>query len=105
ALAAPESARRGEKLTVRVQVANNGAAALPRVLLTALLPGGLRHAEGGRLQLEIGPLPPGAVKNVPLEVQAIESGRQVCAVEAVADGVPPARSRAAVRVADAGLEL
>src|SRR5262249_13769077 len=69
------------------------------------LPAGLRHDHGDKLQVEVGPLAPGAVLPVPLEVRAVEPGRQVCEVEALADGQPPARSRSAVLVADVGLEM
>jgi uncharacterized repeat protein (TIGR01451 family) len=102
---APESARRGEKVAIRIQVANHGTQPLRRVLLRDRLPAGLRHDQGGKLQVEIPELAAGEVKTVPLEVVAAEPGRQVNEVEAVAEGLPTARSRATVLVADAGLEL
>jgi uncharacterized repeat protein (TIGR01451 family) len=104
-MAAPESARRGEAVALRVTVANNGTAPLEHVVVRVRLPAGLRHPQGDEVQAEVGALKSGEERVLPLEVRAVAGGRLTAEVSARADGAAEARASAAVTVADAALAV
>jgi uncharacterized repeat protein (TIGR01451 family) len=102
---APEAARRGEAVTLRIHVANNGPASLAHVVVRARLAAGLRHPQGDEVEADLGTLAPGETRALPLEVTVAGAGRMVSEVSARADGGVEARASAAVTVADAALAL
>jgi uncharacterized repeat protein (TIGR01451 family) len=65
----------GQKTIFRIQLANNTAAPLSRLMLRARLSAGLQHPQGSLIEAAIPALAAGEVKTVPLEVTAVKAGR------------------------------
>jgi uncharacterized repeat protein (TIGR01451 family) len=97
-LPAAATATVGARVVLPIQVTNNGAALITRVVLQAQLSPGLQHPQGNLIQADVGTLAPGQTRTVRLEAVASEVGRQVCEVLARADGGLEAHTRASVTV-------
>ena len=99
----PDTVQRGAMVAMRIQAANRGTTPLMHVILRDLLPPGLQHPAGSKIEADIGNLAPGETKSLSLEVVAAQTGRLVNEINAVADGGRLAQSRTAIQVADAVL--
>jgi uncharacterized repeat protein (TIGR01451 family) len=102
---APEAAQRGGTVRIQIQVSNNGAAPVRKVVVRDTLPAGLQHPQGDLIEAEIDALAPGETRTLPLEVTAVRAGRFLNVVEATAEGGLHVESRRPIQIADAALAL
>ena len=96
----PAPAQVGQKVTFQIQIANNTAAPLSRLLLRARLSAGLQHSQGNLIEAAIPALAAGEVKAVPLEVVAAKAGRSTLTAMLTLAGAEPKTAEAAVEVTD-----
>jgi uncharacterized repeat protein (TIGR01451 family) len=75
----------GEITSQTLMISNPGTGTAANVKVEALIPAGLVHAKGDRLQMELGNLAPGESRPVRLALTAESGGRQVIEVHATAD--------------------
>ncbi|HXG13091.1 MAG TPA: hypothetical protein VNK04_25255 [Gemmataceae bacterium] len=104
-VAAPEGVRVGDKVVLRMKLANTGTAPAVGVVLHDQLPAGLRHEQGNPIEADLGNLGPGESRVVSLEVTAVQPGRLVNQVTAIADGAAPALAQTAIVVTGPALAV
>lgn len=75
----------GEITSQTLMISNPGTGTAANVTVEAIIPAGLVHAKGDRLQMELGNLAPGESRPVRLALTAESGGRQVIEVHATAD--------------------
>lgn len=75
----------GEITSQTLMISNPGTGTAANVTVEAIIPAGLVHAKGDRLQMELGNLAPGESRPVRLALTAEAGGRQVIEVHATAD--------------------
>ncbi|MCA9052429.1 MAG: hypothetical protein KDA75_01265, partial [Planctomycetaceae bacterium] len=75
----------GEPASQTVTVRNPGTGIATNVQIEAIIPGGLEHARGERLVMDVGSLNPGETRSVRLALAAVKGGNQVVQVQARAD--------------------
>jgi uncharacterized repeat protein (TIGR01451 family) len=86
AVEGPQRVLIGEPASQTVTVKNPGSGIATNVQIEAVIPGGLEHARGERLVMDIGSLNPGENRSVRLALAAVKGGKQVVQVQARADG-------------------
>lgn len=84
ALSGPAQVTVGEPATQVVTITNPGTGVAHNVTIDVMIPEGLEHARGNRLQMELGSLTPGETRSVKLSLNAKNGGSQVIKVEAKA---------------------
>jgi len=97
-LAGPETAGRGDAVSFRIEVSNNGPIAVRHIVVRDNLPAGLRHPQGDAVEADVGDLAPGQSRTVRLEATAVQKGSFVNEVVATADGGLRAAARFGVQV-------
>ncbi|MFV0443382.1 MAG: hypothetical protein ACK5Q5_07410, partial [Planctomycetaceae bacterium] len=85
-LSGPKKVLIGEPASQTVTVKNPGSGIATNVEVEAIIPGGLEHARGERLVMDVGSLNPGESRNVRLALAAVKGGAQIVQVQARADG-------------------
>lgn len=95
----------GEAATQTITVANPGTGVARDVVVQALIPDGLEHSKGKKVQLSIGSLNPGESREVKLALTAIGGGNQHVVVEARAGGNLAHAAESYVKVTAPKLEL
>ncbi len=100
----PLTAERGSKVVIQIQVTNNTGAPLHQVMVRDHLPRGMQHAEGERIEAELGTLAAGETRSLPLEVEITQAGRLVNEVVAWAQEGPVARSQGTIQVKETPLQ-
>ncbi len=93
-------AKVGQKVTFKIQLANNTTAPLSRVLLRAKLSDGLQHPQGQLIEAVIPVLAAGEVKPVPLEVTALKGGRATLTASLTVPGAEPKTAEGAVEITE-----
>jgi uncharacterized repeat protein (TIGR01451 family) len=96
----PAPAQVGQKVTFRIQVANNSAVPLTGLMLRARLAAGLQHPQGSQIEATIPTLAAGEVKLIPLDLVAVKAGRQTLAITVTPTGAAPASAEAGVELKD-----
>ena len=86
ALTGPETAGRGEAVSFRIEVSNNGPITVRHVVIRDNLPPGLRHPQGDAIEADVGDLAPGQSRTARLDATAVREGSFVNEVVATADG-------------------
>lgn len=85
AVEGPQQVLVGESAAQTVTVTNPGTGIATHVQIEAIIPEGLEHARGQRLQMELGNLNPGESRTVRLALAASRGGPQQVVVNARAD--------------------
>jgi len=84
AVTGPSQVTVGEPATQVVTITNPGTGVAHNVTIDVVIPEGLEHARGNRLQMELGSLTPGETRSVKLSLNAKQGGAQTVKVEAKA---------------------
>ena len=86
AVTGPETAGRGDAVSFRIEVSNNGPITVRHVVIRDNLPPGLRHPQGDAIEADVGDLAPGQSRTARLDATAVQAGSFVNEVVATADG-------------------
>ncbi len=95
----------GESATQTVIVSNPGTGVTRDVVVQALVPEGLEHSRGKKVQMAIGSLNPGESREIRLALTAIGGGEQVLVVEARAGSSIVRQAESQIRVTVPRLEV
>jgi uncharacterized repeat protein (TIGR01451 family) len=98
ALLGPPTAAAGAPVSFQIQLANDGTAPIRHIVLRDQLPPGLSCPRGYSIEAEVGDLAPGQSRTVRLDATAVQVGRYVNEIVAVADGGLRVTSRCALEV-------
>jgi hypothetical protein len=104
-VASPPSAWLGEQVPLEINVRNTGTWPGHRVILTALLQGGLRHESGVELENEIGDLPPGQSTSIALPLSAGRVGKGGIQLRLTAEDTAEWHQQLAIDVRDLQVDL
>ncbi|MBX7105285.1 MAG: DUF11 domain-containing protein, partial [Gemmataceae bacterium] len=85
-LSGPEQVQAGDVIPLSIQVQNPGTGSASSVMLRVKLPAGLTHPGGSHIEAELGILPAGEVRTIPLRVTATAGGPQTAEVSATGEG-------------------
>jgi hypothetical protein len=106
AVEAPERSGVGDRVAVRVAVANPGAIPLENATAWVGFDPGLAHESGTNpAEVRVGTVPPGETRRVEVPLTARETGKSAVRVNVTADGGLAERAEAAVEVRNAALRL
>jgi uncharacterized repeat protein (TIGR01451 family) len=82
----PQQVMVGEPASQTVHISNPGTGVATNVQIEALIPEGLEHARGKRLQMNLGSLNPGETRPVRLALAAVQGGRHALQVQVRGEG-------------------
>jgi hypothetical protein len=100
----PTLADRGSKVVIQIQVTNNTAQPMHRLMVRDHLPRGLQHPQGDQIEAEIGTLAPGEKRTFPLEVETTQPGRVVNELMVWSQEGQVARSRWTIQINETALQ-
>jgi len=101
----PAQATAGDSVPLAIRVSNPGTGPIQNLILRVKLPAGLQHPNGHHIEADLGPLPAGDSRDVPLKLTASAGGAQLAEVIAAAEAGLEANARAHVQVAQPLLQL
>jgi uncharacterized repeat protein (TIGR01451 family) len=101
----PSRVMKGETLTIKIKLSNPGTGAASGVLLSEIVPDGLKHEAGRELEFEVGTLKPGEMRELELQLSAAEAGTITNVVTARGEGNLEAEGRADVEVVAPQLQV
>jgi uncharacterized repeat protein (TIGR01451 family) len=101
----PAQATAGDSVPLAIRVSNPGTGPVQSLVLRVKLPAGLQHPNGHHIEADLGPLPAGDSRDVPLKVTAAAGGPQLAEVTASGEAGLEAHARAPVNVAQPLLQL
>jgi len=104
-LFSPSRVMKGETITLKIKLSNPGTGAASGVMLSEMVPDGLKHAAGRELEFEVGVLKPGESRDLELELLATEAGTLTNVVTARGEGNLEAEARADVEVVAPQLQV
>ena len=76
----------GEPVKFSIELSNPGSGAATHVVLEEVIPTGLSHSSGGKLEYEVGMIEPGQTRHLELTLKAAQAGHVVNTLVARADG-------------------
>jgi uncharacterized repeat protein (TIGR01451 family) len=82
---APSKVMKGDQVTFKIKLSNPGSGSATGVVLSEVVPEGLKHASGQELELEIGALKPGESRELDLALVADAAGSVTNVMIAQAD--------------------
>jgi uncharacterized repeat protein (TIGR01451 family) len=88
----------GQDLDFQVVVSNTGAATATKLVIVDTYDPGLQHEIQGKIEKDLGDLPPGQVQRVGIRFRAIAEGRQCHTVEVTGDSGVRATAQACVDI-------
>lgn len=95
-VSAPRTVMQGEKVALKIRVANPGTGVATGVVLRERIPLGLSHPAGEELEYEVGDLAPNETREITLTLSATKAGEVLNELHAYATGkvqATPARNR------------
>jgi len=101
----PSRVMKGETLTVKIKLSNPGTGAASGVMLSEIVPDGLKHEAGRELEFEVGTLKPGETRELELQLTAAEAGNITNVVSARGEGSLEAEGRADLEVVAPQLQV
>ncbi|MFL5331087.1 MAG: hypothetical protein ACJ8C4_19525 [Gemmataceae bacterium] len=101
----PESALSGEPVPFQIQVSNPGSGPVQNLVLRVKLPVGLQHPNGNHVEAELGALPAGETRTIPLRTTAAAGGLVSAEVSATGEGVAEAAAKADVQLLQPQLQI
>lgn len=104
-MSAPDQANAGDQVPFQILVSNPGTGPVNNLVLRVKLPPGLQHPQGSHIEADLGSLPAGGTKTIPLRVTAVAGGIQVNDVSATGEGGLEASARSQVSVMQPQLQL
>lgn len=101
----PSRVMKGETMTVKIKLSNPGTGAASGVMLSEIVPDGLKHEAGRELEFEVGTLKPGETRELELQLTAAEAGNITNVVTARGEGNLEAEGRADLEVVAPQLQV
>lgn len=83
---APAKVMIGEPVMLKIKISNSGSGAARGVVLSEMVPAGLKHSAGPELEFDVGMLKPGESRELELSMTAAQAGRLVNVLTARGDG-------------------
>lgn len=104
-VSAPRSVLIGEKLTLKIKVANQGTGVASNIVLFNSLPPQVRHPQGNELEYDIGDLKPNETREINLTLTAASPGKVAKQITARGDGSVNAEAAIAFEVVSPSLKV
>lgn len=104
-MSGPDQVMAGDQVPYQIVVSNPGTGPVNRLILRVKLPPGLQHAQGSHIEADLGILPAGGSRTIPLRVTAALGGVQVNEATATGDGGLEASARTQVSIMQPQLQL
>lgn len=101
----PSRVMKGETMTVKIKLSNPGTGAASGVMLSEIVPDGLKHEAGRELEFEVGTLKPGETRELELQLTAAEAGTITNVVNARGEGNLEAEGRTDLEVVAPQLQV
>ncbi|HZT79132.1 MAG TPA: hypothetical protein VFA26_02835 [Gemmataceae bacterium] len=101
----PETAQVGDEVEYHLLITNTGSGPATHVLLRDLLPQGLQHPAGDRIEADLGTIDAGMTRDITVKAKAVRAGPLTNEAAVQADDVPPVTARTTTNVTEAALAL
>ena len=101
----PSGAAVGQPVVFEIEMGNNTQRPLPNLVLQAIIPAGLNHPLGDRIEADVNDLPPLTSKSFPLQTTAAKPGRHTIQIKILMQDGKEASAQAVVVIGEPGVNV